>query len=131
MKIISLKKGDKVVESLTKIVSKEDIKSGLLVGLGALTEAQLMVYDLGTKSYSSKNLSGTLEVGNFTSIIAKDPQGQAHIHPHITLCDKDFNTYCGHLKEGIVGATLEIVIFESTQDIKRYEDSEIGLNLIK
>lgn len=131
MKILSLKKGDKVVESLTKLVDEEGIDSGCMFALGALTEAELMIYDLKSKTYLSKKLSGSLEVGNFISVIAKDPENLAHIHPHITLCDENFNTYCGHLKEGTVGATLEVIIFEGEEKITRYKDSEIGLNLIK
>ena len=90
-----------------------------------------MVYDLVKKEYSTKSLTGPLEVGNFISVIGRDPEGKAHIHPHVTLSNKNFETYCGHLKEAVVGATLEVILFESDQKIERYSDSEIGLNLIK
>lgn len=131
MTIFALKKGDKVVKKITGYIAKQKIKSGVIIGLGAFSEAELMLYDLETKRYFSKKLNGPLEVGNFMGIIGKDPSGKAHIHPHATLTDKEFNTYAGHLKEATVGATLEIVIFESDQTIERYADSEIGLNLIK
>ncbi len=131
MKIFPLRRGDRVVASLTELVKKEDIKGGCFLGLGALSSAELMVYDLETKQYSSRKLEGALEVGNFISVIGRDPENNAHIHPHVTLSDRDFKTYCGHLKEGTVGATLEVILFESDQEIQRYADSEIGLNLIK
>jgi len=131
MKIISLKKDQEVVEEITKYINQNNIESGLVIGLGALSQAELMLYDLGSKEYISKTIQGPLEVGSFHGIIARDPQENHHVHPHIVLSDKDFSTYCGHLKRGVVGATLELVFFESDQKITRYEDSEIGLNLIK
>lgn len=131
MRIISLKKGDLVIKELTSKIDDLKIESGFINGLGALSEAELMVYDLETKEYSSKKIEGALEVGSFSAIIAKDPEGKTHLHPHIVLSDKNFIVFAGHLKEGTVGATLELAITEGTEKIQRYSDSEIGLNLIK
>ncbi|MFH1855269.1 MAG: PPC domain-containing DNA-binding protein [bacterium] len=130
MTIFALKNKDKVVEKLTKYVEKNNIKSGVLLALGALEQADLMIYNLKTKKYLSKHLEGPIEVTNFIAVIGKDPEGNCHIHPHITLCDKSFKSFGGHLKEAVVGATLEVVVIESDQAIERYADSEIGLNLI-
>ncbi len=130
MKIFVLKNKDKVVEKLTKYIEKNNIRSGVLLALGALEQADLMIYDLKTKEYLSKHLQGPLEVTNFMAVIGKDPKGNCHIHPHITLADKDFKSFGGHLKEAVVGATFEVVLIESDQEVKRYVDSEIGLNLI-
>jgi len=130
MKILALKKGDKVIERLTAIVDSMKIQSGLIVGLGALSKAELMVYKLAEKEYSSKVLEGSLEVGSFSAIIAKDPEGKTHLHPHIVLSNENFETFAGHVKEGVVGATFEVSIFEDQEVIERYHDSEIGLNLI-
>jgi hypothetical protein len=131
MKIIALKKGDRVVEKLTSLVDEAKIPSGLIIGLGALSCAELMVYKLEDKEYSSKSLSGSLEVGSFSAVIAHDPEGETHLHPHIVISNQDFETYAGHLKEGIVAATFEAVILENNEAVKRYRDSDIGLNLIK
>lgn len=131
MKIIALKKGDRVIEKLTKIVEEMKIPSGLIIGLGALSSAELMVYRLETKEYLSKKLDGALEVGNFSAIVAKDPEGKTHLHPHITISNEQFETFAGHLKEGVVAATFEAVILDNSQIVERYHDSEIGLNLIK
>jgi predicted DNA-binding protein with PD1-like motif len=131
MKIFALKKGDRVVENLTKYVDQNNLKSGLILAIGALQEAELMLYDLENKEYLSKQVNGPLEVGNFIAVIGKSPEGEAHIHPHITLANREFTTFCGHLKEAIVGATLEVIILESDQELERYKNNEIGLNLIK
>lgn len=131
MKIFALKRGDQVVEKLTEYISTNNIKSGMIIALGALERAELMLYDLENKEYLTKIVEGPLEVGNFVAIIGKNPEGEPHIHPHITLSNKDFSCFSGHLKEGTVGATFEVTIFASDQEIERYKDDEIGLNLIK
>jgi len=131
MLIHALKRGDKVVKTITNLLSVKGVKSGLVVGLGAFSNATLMIYDLETKEYSSKIINEQAEVGSFTAVIGKDPEGNTHIHPHVVVSNKDFNTFAGHLKEATVAATFEIVIFESDQEVDRYKDSEIGLNLIK
>lgn len=131
MKIFALKKGDLIVEKLTEYIKANDIKSGIYIALGALSKAELMVYDLETKEYFSKELAGPLEVANFTAVIGRSPKGEAHIHPHVTVSDKTFTCFAGHLKEGTVGATIEVCLLESDQEINRYKDEEIGLNLIK
>jgi len=131
VRIIVLRKGDKVVEKIIAYIASEKIKSGLICALGALSQAELMIYDLEKKEYFSKKLEEALEVGSFSAIIGKDPEGNPHIHPHVVLSDTEFVSFAGHLKEGVVGPTLEVAIIESDQKVERYADSEIGLNLIK
>jgi len=129
MKISRLKKGDELVSSLNKIVA--NMKSGLVFGLGSLNSAKLKIYNLKEKTYLEKEYSGPLEVANFIATVAKNPEGVTEIHPHITLCDTNFNVTGGHLAEAEVGATFEYAILESDKEISRYYDDEIGLNLIK
>lgn len=129
MIILKLKKGDKIVEELTRKV--KDIKSGIIFGLGALDEATLKLYNLKKKEFKSKKISGPLEIGSFMAIVAKNPDGKTGIHPHIVVSSADFASFSGHLEEATVSATFEAVIFESDEKLERYEDFQIGLNLLK
>jgi predicted DNA-binding protein with PD1-like motif len=131
MKIFRLKKDDKLVAELIKKIDRLRIKSGVVIGVGALSSAELMMYDLKNKKYFSKKIKGAMEVGSFTAIVTRGIQGETHIHPHIVVSDSKFKTFCGHLKEGIVAATFEAVLFPSQEIIERYKDTNIGLNLIK
>lgn len=129
MNIFRLKKGDKVVESLTRKV--KDTKSGIIFGLGALDEATLKLYNLDRKEFKLKKITGPLEIGSFMATIARNPDGKVAIHAHITVSSTDFASYSGHLEEAIVSATFEAVVLESDKILERYEDLEIGLNLLK
>lgn len=131
MKIIKLKRGDKVVKTIESELEKLDITSGFLWGLGAISEAELMSYKLENKKYSSKIFKGSFEVVSFSATITKGIDKKVMIHPHIVISDDKFNCYGGHLKECTVAATLEVSILESEQNLERYFDKNIGLNLIK
>ena len=131
MHIVRLKKGDRIVATIEAELDRLKIKAGFLWGLGAISEVELMVYDLKDKSYSSKIFKGVFEVTSFSATITKGVDKPVMIHPHIVISGKDFNCYGGHLKEGIVAATLEVAIEKSSQKLERYADKHIGLNLIK
>jgi len=128
MEIIRLKQGDEVVGALTERV--RNLSSGIIIALGALSEATLKVYDLNLHKYNQKTFSGNLEVSSFTALISKNPDGKIGIHPHIVVGDQNFQTYCGHLESGIVSATFEAVIFKSENELSRKYSEEIGLNLL-
>lgn len=128
MTILRLKKGDLVIKALEEKV--KDVKSGVVLGLGALSWAQLKIYDLKKKGYNEIRVEGPMEVVSFTAVIASTVEGKNGLHAHIVLSMDDFSTKGGHLEEARVAATFEAVIIESKEKIKRYFDKEIGLNLL-
>ncbi len=129
MQINRLKKGDNLVSELKKFV--QDKNSGLIVGLGALESLTVKTYDLSLKQYHEKIIGGPLEVGSFTAIVGQSVEGTMDIHPHIVVSDKNFLTYSGHVETAIIGATFEFFYCQSDNDVSRYYDENIGLNLIK
>lgn len=129
MEIYRLKNGDSLVDELRKFVSKKS--SGVIIGLGALESLTIKSYDLKIKKYHEKSIEGPLEIGSFTAIVAKNTQGEMDIHPHIVVCDTEFRSFCGHVERAIVGATFEFFYCKSDNNVGRYFDKNIGLNLIK
>lgn len=128
MEIFRLKRGDKIVEILARKV--KDMNSGVILGLGALDEAILKLYNVKSKEFLKKKIRGPLEIGSFVALIAKDPDGKTGIHPHVVVSGKDFVSYSGHLEEAVVGATFEGVIMDDKRVVKRYRDLKIGLDLL-
>jgi len=125
--IFTLKKGDEAVSEITKKLSKNS-KSGMFWGIGAFSEATLKVYDLKTKQYKQKKVSGNLEVASLNGILSyidKEPT----VHIHVCLSDENFNCYAGHLEKAIVSATAEIGFCQSNC-LERKFNKEIGLNLL-
>lgn len=130
MKIIRLKKGDLVVEKITAIAGKTG-KSGVFWGLGALEWANFMHYNLKTKKYSNKRFERPLEVVSMFGVIAQGVDKKMGLHVHACVTDDNFVAYGGHLDEAMVAATLEVAFVDTDQNLTRYFDQDVGLNLLK
>lgn len=121
---------EKIVESLMAFLEEQFIPSGTFTAVGAVKEVTLRYFDQYNKTFIEKVFSEPMEVTSLTgNITTKD--GVPYIHPHIVLGKKDFSTLSGHLKEGIVGPTLEIVINAFDLSIDRTYSQAIGLNILK
>jgi hypothetical protein len=127
--IIRLERGERIVERLLEFCEKEEISAGYFNGLGAASKLELGHFDLATKNYTSRKLSGQYEItslhGNISTL-----DNKSYIHAHITVGDEKFNSSSGHLKEAIVSATCEIFLVKVEGEIRRKKDEETGLNLL-
>ncbi len=127
--IIRLERGEKIIETLKNFCSKNKIKCGYFFGLGALGEVELAHYIVETKKYTSKILKQPLEIVNMSGNIAT-MNNEFYLHCHITLSDEKMKAIAGHLKEGIISATCEIVLVNLSATINRKYDEFTGLNLL-
>lgn len=126
--VIRLEVGEEIVSSLDKFLSAQKISSAYFSGIGAVQSATLGFYNLKKKKYRWKNFV-ECEVVSLTGNVAM-LNGKPFIHAHMVLSDDKFNCYGGHLKEAVVGATLEIVLERLAARVERKFDKEIGLNLL-
>jgi predicted DNA-binding protein with PD1-like motif len=62
-------------------------------------------------------------------IALKDDEPQ--LHAHVVVGKADGTAWGGHLLEGHVWPTLELVLVESPAELQRRVDQETGLPLIK
>jgi len=128
--VLRLDKGDEIVESIKKLCEKEGIKLGMVTGIGATNKAVIGLFHTSSKEYHSKELTGDMEI---TSLVGNISQmdGEVYLHLHITLGDKDYNVYGGHLTSAVISATGEIIIDAIEGEVDREFNQEIGLNLFK
>lgn len=70
-----------------------------------------------------------LEITNLTGNIAT-LDNEVYLHCHITLSDEEMKVIAGHLKEGKIAATCEIILVKLDVEINRKYDDFIGLNLL-
>ena len=126
---IRLERGEKIIEAIKNFCAKNKIKCGYFFGIGALDEVELAHYIVENKKYTSKILKQPLEItsmsGNITTM-----NKEVYLHCHITLSDEDMNAIAGHLKEGRISATCEIILVTLNAGISRKHDDFIGLNLM-
>jgi len=127
--IIRLDRGEKIIESIKEFCTKKSITLGYFFAIGALDEVELAHYVVETKKYSSKKFNRPLEITNMSGNIAT-MNNEIYLHCHITLSNEEMNAIAGHLVEGKVAATCEIVLFALKGEINRKYDDFIGLNLL-
>ena len=127
--IIRLDRNEKIIESIKSFCTKNNIKCGYFSGIGALDEVELAHYIADNKKYTSKVFKQPLEItsltGNITSM-----DNEVYLHCHITLGDEEMKAVSGHLKEGKIAATCEVILVKLDMEINRKHDDFIGLNLL-
>ena len=126
---LALEQGEEVIKTLTEFCQSRGIKSGTLVGLGAVRESDIAYYNLATQEYQSKHIAQDREVISLIGNIALVDEAP-FVHAHISLGDPDMQMLGGHLKECVVAVTLEVHITVYNEPFKRAYNESIGLNLL-
>ncbi len=127
--IMVIGKDEPIIKTLIDFCEKENIKNAVFNGIGVVKEAKIGFFSTSDKKYEFKEFNEPMEItcltGNVT-IFGDKPL----IHCHITLSDRNFDVYGGHLEEAVVGVTCEIVLHKLDSDIKRKNNNEFNLKLI-
>lgn len=103
---------------------------GYFIGIGALEKAELAHYSVANKKYSSKSFNRPLELTSLCGNVCFS-EGKIIVHSHATLADNHFKTIAGHLVEGKVSGTCEIIFFPFNKKIQKVYDKITGLKLMK
>ncbi len=127
---IILEEGDEVMACLKAFSTKENLGAAQFTAIGAFRRARISYFDWDTKSYLPIPVDEQVEVAAFTGDVALGPDGKPAIHAHVVLGRRDGSALAGHLEEGLVRPTLEIVLTESPAYLKKRHDPESGLALI-
>lgn len=67
---------------------------------------------------------------HLTGDVAIDEQGEPQVHAHVVIGKSDGSAHGGHLLEARVWPTLEIVLAQSAEPLRKRVDPETGLALI-
>lgn len=128
--VICLKMGEKIIEKLTEFCGKNGIKSGHFSGIGGLKSAEIAYYDLKDRQYHPKVFGQPpMELLSLKGNVSVDSKG-LKIHAHVLIGDSTFRTFGGHLVEGVVSPTCEIILTPLREKIERKPDEETGLSLM-
>ncbi|MBD7914424.1 DNA-binding protein [Clostridium sp. Sa3CUN1] len=128
--VLRLEKGDEVIEAITELCKKEDIKLGSILGLGAANYVTVGLFKIDEKKYYSNTFEEDFEITNLTGNISR-MNGEVYLHIHGTFANIQGICIGGHLNKAIISATSEIIINIINGEVDREFSDEIGLNLIK
>jgi predicted DNA-binding protein with PD1-like motif len=99
--------------------------------IGGFQEAALGYFNLERKDYDKIPVREQVEVLSLVGDIALTEKGEPKIHAHVVLGRSDGTTRGGHLIEGRVRPTLEVMLVESPRHLRRKHDPQSGLALIE
>jgi predicted DNA-binding protein with PD1-like motif len=121
--------GDEVFRGLEQFANAQGLRGAHFNAIGAFSQATLGYFDRQTKSYRKIPITEQVEVVSLIGNIA-DAGGKAKLHAHVVVGKSDGTAYAGHLLEGHVWPTLEIVLTESPRHLQRKSDAATGLALL-
>jgi predicted DNA-binding protein with PD1-like motif len=128
--VVVLDSGEEAFSTITSFANREHISGASLTALGAFEHAKVGWFDLESKKYNPIHVNEQAEVLSIVGDIAIGDNGASTLHIHTVLGLKDGTTRGGHLMEGIVRPTLEVVVVETEQRLRRRQQPEIGIALI-
>jgi predicted DNA-binding protein with PD1-like motif len=129
--VVVLETGEEITTSLRKFAERENVHAASFTAIGALSDAVLLYFDWQKKDYQKIPVREQVEVASLIGDVADDPEGEPGLHIHVVLGTRDGSARAGHLSEGYVRPTLEVVVSENPAHLRKVKDSETGLALIR
>lgn len=128
---IVLETGDEAIDSITRFAQEERLSAAQLTAIGAFRKAVIAYFGWETKEYRHIPVEEQVEVASLIGDVALAPDGSRALHIHLVLGRRDGSALAGHLLEGLVRPTLEVVVTETPAHLRKVHDPESGLALIR
>jgi predicted DNA-binding protein with PD1-like motif len=122
-------KGDEIISELRRFATEQRAFASHFTAIEALNDVILGFFDPTAKEYKKIPVREQTEVLSLTGDITIH-DGIPNIHAHVVVGKSDGTAYGGHLMEGHVFPTLELILVESPKYLTRRLDEETGLALI-
>jgi predicted DNA-binding protein with PD1-like motif len=129
--VIVLETGDEVMQCMQRFAEDHGVFAAQFNAIGAFRRVVLNYFDWEAKQYIRIPVDKQVEVASLTGDIAKAPSGKPAVHVHLVVGQRDGTALAGHLGEGHVRPTLEIVLTESPTALRKVHDPASGLALIR
>ncbi len=130
--VVVLDEGEEAFSALSDWAASQQVSAAQVTAVGAFERATVGWFDRAAKDYRRIEIAEQCEVLSLIGDIAigaGDP-GQPQPHLHAVLGLADGSTRGGHLLEGHVWPTLEVVVREAPAELRKTQRPDIGLALI-
>ena len=121
--------GDEAVTALTQFAQAEDLEAASIAAVGAFEHAVVGWFDRTAKDYRRIPVDEQCEVLSLLGDVAEGQDGPI-LHMHTVLGLSDGTTRGGHLLEGKVFPTLEVVVTETPAELRKVMRPDLGIALI-
>jgi predicted DNA-binding protein with PD1-like motif len=127
---IILENGESVIDCLTDFANQQNVRSAQFTAIGALRTLTLGFYNFNDRVYKKIDIDEQIEVLSLigdVSLYNNTPK----IHAHVVVGKENGTAHGGHLLDGIVHPTLEIILTQSPAHLERKMNEEFGIPLIQ
>jgi predicted DNA-binding protein with PD1-like motif len=125
--VLRIDPGEEIAATLAAFARRENVRGGLISGLGAVGQTELGFFVRSTASYVRRTLTGEHEIlaltGNFSEL-----DGDPFPHCHLIVAGDDFAAVGGHLFSAVVTVTCEVQIVVAGSAVRRVPRPEQGFN---
>ena len=130
--VVVLDAGDEAFAAITDFADKNNLGGASLSAIGAFERATVGWFDRAAKDYRRIEVSQQCEVLSLIGdiVLGDGSPGQPQPHLHAVLGLADGSTRGGHLLEGRVWPTLEVIVREAPAELRKTYRPDIGLALI-
>lgn len=128
--VVVMDTGDEAMAALKRLAHEEAVSGAGLTAIGAFSRAMIQYFDWQTKQYRSTPVEEQVEVAAAIGDIGRGENGEPAVHLHVVLGRRDGSALAGHLDQGHVRPTLEVIVTETPAHLRRVHDPGSGLALI-
>ena len=121
--------GDEAVAALAQFARAERLEAAQITAIGAFEHATVGWFDRAAKQYRRIPVGEQCEVLSLIGDVAEGPDGPI-VHAHVVLGLSDGTTRGGHLLEGLVFPTLEVVVTETPAELRKVMRPDLGIAVI-
>lgn len=131
-----LDEGEEAVSALSDWAASRQVSAAQVTAVGAFERAAVGWFDRAAKDYRRVAVEQQCEVLSLLGDIALGESrdgsrpGQPQPHLHAVLGLHDGSTRGGHLLEGVVWPTLEVIVREAPAELRKTYRPDVGLALI-
>ncbi len=122
--------GDEARAGIEDFARQQNLTAAHFSGIGAFSDVTLGYFDWVEKEYRRIPVDEQVEVAALSGDIATR-DGEPQVHAHLVVGDSQGRARAGHLLEGHVRPTLELVLTETPAELRKTIDEETGLALIR
>jgi hypothetical protein len=131
---IRVDKGEDIISSIIKICKDEKIETAHFRGIGCCGKIDIQTYIPQKEEFISHVKEGIFELLSIDGNVSSD-NGELFLHAHASFSYLDKNNEIkligGHLKEGVVEYTAEIILKPAKENISRMIDEKTGISVWK
>jgi predicted DNA-binding protein with PD1-like motif len=122
-------KGDEVASGLLSFAKDNNLSASHFTAIGAFERVTLGFFERERKDYKRITIEEQVEVLSLVGDVASDGD-EPKVHAHVVVGKADGTAHGGHLLEARVWPTLEAILVELPEHLRRKIDKETGLALI-